>query len=205
MINGTGGVGVLLAGQQWIDKVSEVIRVSDRILLLKLLIGTNMVNIISVYAPQVGLTTEVKDKFFETLQTIVKDIPAGDFLLPCGDWNGHIGRETDGFAGVHGGCAHGTRNSEGERILQFAVANNLVIGNSYFQKNYHHLVTYESGASRPQIDFILCRRSHLKFIRNVKVIPGEEVTPQHKLVVADVKICSQKTRQRDLVVEHCGK
>ena len=33
------------------------------------------------------------------------------------DMNGHVGRDADGYGGVHGGMGFGTRNSEGERIL----------------------------------------------------------------------------------------
>ena len=191
--SGTGGVGILLA-KKWIEKVSEVTRVSDRILLLKVLIGESILHIVSIYVPQIGLTVAEKDKFYEALQTTVSGIPEKDFLLPCGDWNGHIGRLSDGFEGVHGGYAFGSRNSEGERVLEFAVANDLVIGNSYFQKKDNHLVTYESGGSQSQIDFILCRKGHFKYIQNVKVIPGEECAPQHKLLVADLRIRTPVTR-----------
>ena len=33
--------------------------------------------------------------------------------------NGHVGRDADGYGGVHGGMGFGTRNAEGERILEF--------------------------------------------------------------------------------------
>ena len=45
---GTGGVGVLLA-EKWIEKVSDIKRVSDRTLVIKLIIGKMIVTILSVY------------------------------------------------------------------------------------------------------------------------------------------------------------
>ena len=33
--------------------------------------------------------------------------------------NGHVGRDADGYGGVHGGMKFGTRNAEGERILEY--------------------------------------------------------------------------------------
>ena len=76
--------------------------------------------------------------------------------MPCGDFNGHVGKE---YEGVHGGSGCGVRNADGDRILDFACANNLVI------------VTYQSGNANTQIDFILLRKQHLKLTKDIKVIP----------------------------------
>ena len=97
---GAGGVGVLLV-EKWVDKVPEVTRGSDRILLLKLIVAACTLNIISVYAPQVGLSTDVKDNCYEILQSTVKDIPEGDFLLYYHVVTGMvaIGCNSDGFVG----------------------------------------------------------------------------------------------------------
>ena len=39
-----------------------------------------------------------------------------------------------GYADIHGGFGFGERNEDGERVLDFSVANNLVIGNTFFTK-----------------------------------------------------------------------
>ena len=129
-----------------------------------------------------------KDKFYDLVQEVVSGLPVSELVYPCGDWNGHIGISADGFEGVHGGFSFGDRNSDGERILEFAVANNLVIGNSFFHKRVSHLITYESGLNKSTIDFILTRKRDMKLIRDVKVIPSEEIVPQHKLLVCDLKL-----------------
>ena len=56
-------------------------------------------------------------------------------LFVCGDFNGHIGSKAFGFEGVHGELAFGKRNLEDEKILKLAVANNLVMSNSWIKKN----------------------------------------------------------------------
>ena len=109
------------------------------------------------------------------LQCTVAKIPASEQLFVCGDWNGHIGSQSKGFEEVHGGQAIGKRNTEGERVLEFAFANELVVGNTWFKKKPKHLVTYKSGNADTQIDFILYRRSFRKQVSNVKVILGEEI------------------------------
>ena len=65
----------------------------------------------------------------------------------------------------------------------------LTITNTWFKKEERQLITYCSGGSKSQIDFILVRKQDRKSIVNVKVIPGEvEVTEQHRLVVSDINI-----------------
>ncbi|XP_056003432.1 uncharacterized protein LOC125662874 [Ostrea edulis] len=161
--NGMAGMGVFLA-EEWIEKVFEVQRVSDRIILVKLVVGQRV------------------------LMTV--KIPASDFLIPYGDWNDHVGSIGTGFREVHGGLGYGRPDpdTEGERILDYAQAFDLVVGNTCFKKRDSHLVTYESGGAATQIDFILFRRNMRKLVTDVKVIPGEELALQHQLLVCDILI-----------------
>ena len=41
--------------------------------------------------------------------------------------NGHVGTTSVGFEAVHGGFGYGSRNQEGEEVLDFAVACDLMI------------------------------------------------------------------------------
>ena len=59
-----------------VDKVFEVQRVLDRIILVKLVVGQCVVTFLSVYAPQSGLSDEVKDLFFDQLCAVTARIPA---------------------------------------------------------------------------------------------------------------------------------
>ena len=123
---GTSGVGVLLA-EKWVDKVYDIKRVSDRIMLIKLLVGEVVLTVLSVYAPQTGLEESTKDAFYDSLQTVISELPDKEIVIPCGDWNGHVGREAAGYEGVHGGSGYGERNADGDRVLEFAVANDFVL------------------------------------------------------------------------------
>ena len=141
-LEGTNGVGILLA-KKWTDHVFEVQRPSDRIILLKLIIGKTVYVFLSVYAPQTGKTAAEKDKFYDLLNSVLSKIPPSEVLIPGGDWNGHVGSTADGFEGVHGGFGYGVRNSDGDRILEFALAHDLIIGNTLFMKRDNHLITYK--------------------------------------------------------------
>ena len=129
-----------------------------------------------------------KDEFYHFLQGALAKSTDTQEVLICGDFNGHIEASAAGYEEVHGSLGFGKRNADGERVLEFSVANNLVVANSWFKKRSEHLVTHQSGLYSTQIDYMLCRRRLLKYITNVKVIPGEECASQHKLVVAVLRI-----------------
>lgn len=64
--DGIGGVGMMIA-EKWLEKVIRVKRVSDRIMAVNLLIGKNIVALISTYEPQSVLDNNIKDKFYDSL------------------------------------------------------------------------------------------------------------------------------------------
>ena len=183
--NGNGGVGILLA-EEWVGKVYDICRISDRLMMIKFAIENNIITVLSCYAPQVGLD-KTKDAFYDRLNSTVNKVSAAETLVICGNFNGHVGKVANGYEGVHGGHGYGLRNTEGERILEFAVAHNLVVGITHFHKKDNHLITYHSGGKSNQKDYILVRKSDFKQVRNIKVIPGEEDVTQHRLLVSDMK------------------
>jgi hypothetical protein len=168
------------------DGVVDIKRQGDKIILVKLLVGDLIFNAISVYAPQIGLNESVKMQFWEELDALISSVPISEKLF-IGDLNEHVGSTTVGFDGVHGGFGYWSRNQEGEGILNFALAYDLIVANTLFRKRLSHLVTFSSGQHCSQIDFIIARREDRHTCLDCKVIPGECVVPQHKLVVADFR------------------
>ena len=66
--------------------------------------------------------------------------------------------QLEGFERVHGGFGYGEQNQEGEDILNFAIAYNLMVANTFFRKKKLHLITFSSGQHSSQIDFIMTRK-----------------------------------------------
>ena len=96
---------------------------------------------------------------------------------------------------MHGGKGLGVRNAEGERILDLATAHDLAVCSTYFAKRESQKVTYSSGGRQTEVDHILIRRSALKTVKDIKVLPGEELTTQHRPLLADIAIeLPKKTR-----------
>ena len=126
---------------------------------MKLVIGKQVVNIVSAYAPQVGLSAEEKDDFWDSFIIVLSGIPKQESIFIGSDMNGHVGRDADGYGGVHGGMGFGTRNADGERILEFGDAVGMVVCNTFFKKEDSKLITYQSGDNRSMIDYLMVRKT----------------------------------------------
>ena len=74
------------------------------------------------------------------------------------------------YGGVHGGMGFGTRNAEGERILEFGDAVGMVVCNTFFYKEDSKLITYQSGDNRSMIDYLMVRKTDRCLVKDVKVI-----------------------------------
>jgi len=57
------GVSILV-DKELVNSVVEVSRKSDRIIAIKVVVGSMILNVVSVYAPQIGLSKEVKKRFW---------------------------------------------------------------------------------------------------------------------------------------------
>jgi hypothetical protein len=167
------------------DGVVDIKRQGDMIILVKLLAEDLIFNVISAYIPQIGLSENVKMQFWKELDALVSNVPISENLFIGGDLNVHVCSTRVGFDGVYASFGYGSRNQEGEGILNFALAYNLIVTNTLFRKRVSHLVTFNSGQHYSQIDFILGRREDMHACLDCKVIPRECVVPQHKLVIAD--------------------
>jgi hypothetical protein len=55
-------------------------------------------------------------------------------LFIGGDLNGHVGTIIGGFEMVHGGFGYDEQNQEGEDILNFVIAYDLMVVNTFFKK-----------------------------------------------------------------------
>jgi hypothetical protein len=167
---------------------------------VKLLVGDLVFNVISAYASQIGLNESVKRQFYEELDALVSSVPISEKLFIVGDLNGHLGSIRVGFDGVHEGFGYGSRNQEGEGILNFALPYDLIVVNTLFRKRFSHLLTFNSGQHCSQIDFILARREDRHACLDCKVIPRECVVPQHKLVVANFRFPDHLQRSKRVQV-----
>ncbi|KAK3563738.1 hypothetical protein QTP86_034462, partial [Hemibagrus guttatus] len=188
------GVGVVLK-EEFVRNVLEVKRVSGRVMSLKLEFEGVMLNVVSGYAPQVGCELEEKERFWSELDEVMESIPTGERVVIGADFNGHVGEGNTGDEEVMGKFGVKERNLEGQMVVDFAKRMDMGVVNTYFQKREEHRVTYKSGGRRTQVDYILCRRGNLKEISDCKVVVGESVARQHRMVVCRMTLMVCKTKR----------
>ena len=91
-----------------------------------------------------------------------------------------------GYERVHGGYSFGDKNETGESILDFALASDLMVANTIYKKRKDHLITFKSGSVKSQIDYFIVRKVDCLKCNDCKVIPGENLASQHRILVLDL-------------------
>ncbi|KAK3543254.1 hypothetical protein QTP70_014083 [Hemibagrus guttatus] len=153
------------------------------------------------YAPQVGCELEEKERFWSELDEVMESIPTGERVVIGADFNGNVGEGNTGDEEVMGKFGVRERNLEGQMVVDFAKRMDMAVVNTYFQKREEHRVTYKSGGRRTQVDYILCRRGNLKEISDCKVVVGESVARQHRMVVCRMTLMVCKTKTSKIEIE----
>jgi hypothetical protein len=98
-----------------------------------------------VYAPQIGLSDDIKRRFWEDLEDMVRRVSSDEKLFIGGYLIGHVGTIRGGFERVHGDFGYDEQNQEGKDILNFAIAYDLMVANTFFRKKKSHLFTFNIG------------------------------------------------------------
>ncbi|XP_066964265.1 craniofacial development protein 2-like [Macrobrachium rosenbergii] len=142
---GRNGVGIVLSGELK-NTVIEAQRKNDRIIKLKMCFGGEIPNIISAYTPQVGCTEEEKGNFWRDMDGVMQEAEEHERVIVGADLNGHVGCENEAIHGIW------ERNPEGESVVDFAVALDMAIVNTFFKKKREHLITCRRGTRCSQID-----------------------------------------------------
>ena len=98
---------------------------------------------------------EEKETFWSQLDQELRAMPEGERVIVGGDLNGHAGVSRKAIERIHGGWGVGEKNDEGERVTYFAMAFDLSIVNTFFEKRPNHLVTYKSGGRESHIYLLM--------------------------------------------------
>jgi hypothetical protein len=200
---GNAGVGVMVA-EKWENKIIEVRRINERLMMVRIAIGERVINVVSAYAPHSGWSLKDKEEFWLLMLNLLTSIKAEESVIVGGDMNGHVGHDVEGFEGVHGGNGYGVRNIEGEMLLELAMAMDLVVCNTFFRKEDNKKVTFESSGNKSEIDYFMVRRKEKGTVKDVTVINGETCVTQHKLLLCKLEFNDKLTKwQKQRVSDRC--
>ena len=70
-----------MVDKELVDLVIRVRHKSDRIMAIKVVVGSKVLNVVIVYTPQIGLAEDIKKHFWEDLDMIIQDILQSEKLF----------------------------------------------------------------------------------------------------------------------------
>lgn len=188
------GLGFLIHARHR-DNIVNLRCISSRIttLTMNLEVGRKQrrqLTIINAYAPAMNQRLRKPsdyNDFYKDLQNTYNTHCNNSLLLLVGDFNSHVGKQQCGeqFMGAY---SVGSRNANGQRLINFLTDNNLYINSTHFQHPSRHITTW-SGLTQnktplhTQIDYIISPY-HLKSIfRNCRSYNGAITNSDHSILV----------------------
>ncbi|KIH44252.1 hypothetical protein ANCDUO_25729 [Ancylostoma duodenale] len=102
--------------------------------------------------------------FYGQLENTIRSAPETDYIMRVHRWKGI-----------------GTRNVDGEKLINLAEPHDLAIANTSFAKRRCQKITYSSGRRETEIVHVLVRRGWLKTVKDGKVITVEDAVGQHRV------------------------
>ncbi|CAF3749773.1 unnamed protein product [Rotaria sp. Silwood1] len=196
------GVAILL-NPLLADAVLEWKPINERVALIRLQLKATTLTIIQVYAPNIEADYMA---FLDTVLTAMESVPMKDFILFLGDFNAHVGNDSQTWNGVIGLNGDQDLNNQGRCLLDFCATSGLSIMNTFFQhKNIHKYTWYKTGGSMAQrslIDFVIVSQNLRRAVTDVRVKRGAELSTDHHLVVCILEISSnhpiRKTKSKKI-------
>ena len=115
--------------------------ISDRVMTVR--IQAKLVNItfIQAYAPTNDADAQQTQAFYQLLSKTQKSAKSGDMVITMGDFNAKIPREHDNERGHVSMYGQGERSDNGDALVEFAVAHDLRMMNTFYKQHPRRLFT----------------------------------------------------------------
>ncbi|XP_048485578.1 uncharacterized protein LOC105392632 [Plutella xylostella] len=174
------------------------VHISDRVTTLRLKLDrNNYLNVISVYAPTLDKSDDVKDKFYEELSQCLDSINAREQVLLLGDFNARVGRDYEAWPGVLGRHGVGNMNSNGQLLLSLCAQHELAISNTMFRLAAKYKTTWMHPRSKHWhlIDYAMVRQRDISQVEVTRVMRGAHCWSDHRLIVTKLRLRLHRPRR----------
>ncbi|KAK3539429.1 hypothetical protein QTP70_007670 [Hemibagrus guttatus] len=144
----------LLIAPQLSHHVLEFSPVNKRVVSLRLQAGDRCLTVVSAYGPNGSVEYPT---FLETLQGMLEGALTEDSIVFLGDFNAHVGNDSDTWRGVIGRNSPPDLNLSGVLLLDFSTSHSLSIMNTMFKHKGAHQYTWyqDTLGQRSMINFVV--------------------------------------------------
>ena len=189
------GVGFVV-GERLRRQVLSFTPVDERLATIRIKARFFNISLICAHAPTEEKDDATKDSFYERLERSYERCPRHDIKIVLGDFNARVGKE--GIFGPTVGkfSLHNETSGNGQRLIDFAGARNMVVCSTRFQHKKIHQATWLSPdrKTRNQIDHVVIDGRHASSVLDVRTIRGPNIDSDHYLVAAKLRtrLCAAK-------------
>ena len=159
--------------------------------------GKRHATIVSTYAPTMTNPDEVKDKFYDDLDSLISATPRTEKLIPLEDFNARVGTDHQTWEGVIGTEGIGKCNSNGLLPLKKCAENELLITKTVFHLPTRNKTSWMHPRSKHWhlTDYVIERRKDRQDVRVTKTMCGADCWTDHRLVVSKLNLRIQPARR----------
>ncbi|KAK3521202.1 hypothetical protein QTP70_000769, partial [Hemibagrus guttatus] len=176
------GTQLLERAPQLSRHVLEFSLVNEKLVSLRLRAGDRRLTIVSACGPNGSVEYPT---FLETLRGVLEGALTGDSIVLMGDFNAHVGNDSDTWRGVIGRNGPPDLNSSGVLLLDFCANHGLSTTNTMFKhKGAHQYMWYQDTLGwRSMIDLVVVSSDLRPHVLDTRVKRGVELSTAHHLVV----------------------
>jgi len=166
---------------------------SDRLMSLQIPLSKGRkATLISVYAPTMTNTDDVKDKFYDELSALSLS-PQSQRQTNCessGIFNARVGADHQTWNGIIGKQGIGKCNSNGLPLLRMCAAHDLTITNTMFRLPNRNKMSWMHPRSKHWhlIDYVLTYKKDRQDVKVTKSVCGAECWTDHRLIVSKLNL-----------------
>lgn len=144
---------------------------------------------ICVYASTETGSDDEKEVFYEELERTYDKLPNHCTQIFLRDFNAQVRNELMYKPMIGGNSAHDISNGNGIRLIEFAIAENLIISSTFFPRKliYKYTWTAPNNVYKIQIDHVLINNNHRLRINNVRSHRGADGDSDHFLILIHYK------------------